>query len=144
MVEYNGMSVEQQLLVPYVGYLTFGIHIAAGLIIGISVIIALIGIFRILLIRNKNKDEIVAGDKNGRLRHAILFENIRMRLARGLLLALDFEVGSDILQTILDPSFTELTILSVVVGIRIVLSWSLSKELSRQSEHLVRPANPNL
>ena len=51
-------------------------------------------------------------------------------------MALDFEVGSDILKTVINPSFTELAILSVIVGIRIVLSWSLSKELSRQSEHL--------
>jgi hypothetical protein len=29
------------------------------------------------------------------------------------------------------PSVTELTILAVVVGIRIVLSWSLSKEINR-------------
>jgi uncharacterized membrane protein len=59
-----------------------------------------------------------------------------MRLARGLLMALDFEVGSDILKTVIDPSFTELATLSVIVGIRIVLSWSISKELSRHSEHL--------
>ena len=36
-------------------------------------------------------------------------ETIRLRLARGLLLALDFEVGSDILKTILVPSANELT-----------------------------------
>jgi uncharacterized membrane protein len=53
-----------------------------------------------------------------------------------MLLALDFEVGSDILKTILVPSITELTILAVVVGIRIVLSWSLSKEIDRHSEDL--------
>ena len=56
------------------------------------------------------------------------------------MLALDFEVGSDILKTIIDPSITELAILSVIVAIRIVLSWSLSKEISRQSEHLGQPA----
>jgi uncharacterized membrane protein len=50
-------------------------------------------------------------------------------LARGLLLALDLAIGSDILKTILIPSFTELIILAVVVGIRIILSWSLSKEI---------------
>ena len=44
-----------------------------------------------------------------------------------MLLALDFEIGSDILKTILIPSVRELTILAVIVGIRIVLSWSLSK-----------------
>lgn len=35
-------------------------------------------------------------------------ETIRVRLGRGLLLALDFEVGSDILKTILVPSVREL------------------------------------
>ena len=63
-------------------------------------------------------------------------ETIRLRLARGMLLALDFEIGSDILKTILVPSTTELTILSVVVGIRIVLSWSLSKEIDRHSSDM--------
>lgn len=135
MVEHDGMPIDQ-LLIPYIDYLTFGIHIAAGLVIGISVIIALIGIFRILLSKNRNENELLVEGKYGRLGRAILFETVRMRLARGLLLALDFEVGGDILKTILDPSFTDLTILSVIVGIRIVLSWSLSQELSRQSEHL--------
>ena len=138
MVEPNGMSLEH-LLIPYIDYLTFGIHIAVGIIIGTSVIIALVGIIRILLLNYRNKNEILVEeeeDKHGGLLHAILFENVRMRLARGLLIALDFEVGSDILKTVLDPSFTELAILSVIVGIRIVLSWSLSKELSRQTEHL--------
>jgi uncharacterized membrane protein len=50
-----------------------------------------------------------------------------------MLLALDFEIGSDILKTILLPSVRELTILAVIVGIRIVLSWSLSKEIERHS-----------
>jgi uncharacterized membrane protein len=42
-------------------------------------------------------------------------------------------VGSDILKTILVPSANELSILAVIVGIRIVLSWSLSKEVNRHS-----------
>ncbi len=60
-------------------------------------------------------------------------ETIRLRRARGLLLALDFEVGSDILKTILVPSVRELTILAVIVGVRIALNWSLSKEIDRHS-----------
>jgi Protein of unknown function (DUF1622) len=52
-------------------------------------------------------------------------------------LALDFEVGSDILKTILVPSANELSILAVVVGIRIVLSWSLSKEIDRHNVDLL-------
>ena len=88
-----GQSLED-LIRPYVGYLTFGIDIAAGIIIGISAISALIAFLKIL--RKPIKEQTV--DK----------ETIRLRLARGMLLALDFEVGSDILKTILVPSVTEL------------------------------------
>jgi uncharacterized membrane protein len=63
-------------------------------------------------------------------------ETIRLRLARGILLALDFEIGSDVLKTVLVPSVTDLTLLSVVVGIRIILSWSLSKEIDRHTEDI--------
>jgi uncharacterized membrane protein len=120
-VQIIGQSL-QDLIRPYVGYLTFGIDIAAGIIIGISAISALIAFLKIL--RKPIKEQ--TADK----------ETIRLRLARGMLLALDFEVGSDILKTILVPSVTELTILAVVVGIRIVLSWSLSKEIDRHSADL--------
>lgn len=58
-------------------------------------------------------------------------------------LALNFEVGSDILKTILVPSVTELKILAVIVGIRIVLSWSLSKEIDRHSIVLDDHINTN-
>lgn len=112
-------QITESLLVPFVNYLTFGIDIAAGLIIGISAILALISFFQIL--RKSTKEQTI--DK----------ETIRLRLARGMLLALDFEVGSDILKTILVPSVRELTILAVIVGIRIALSWSLSKEIDRHS-----------
>jgi uncharacterized membrane protein len=115
-------QITESLLVPYVNYLTLGIDVAAGLIIGISAIIALISFFKIL--RKSTKEQTI--DK----------ETIRLRLARGLLLALDFEVGSDILKTILVPSVRELTILAVIVGIRIALSWSLSKEIDRHSIYL--------
>lgn len=114
-----GQNLET-LIRPYVGYITFAIDVSAGIIIGISAIMALISIFKIL----KEPVEQQTQDK----------ETIRLRLARGMLLALDFEVGSDILKTILVPSITELTILAVVVGIRIVLSWSLSKEIDRHED----------
>ena len=60
------------------------------------------------------------------------------------MLALDFEVGSDILKTILVPAVNELSILAVVVGIRIVLSWSLSKEIDRHNVNLVESSNQQI
>ena len=120
-IQILGSSLDN-LIRTYVEYLTFGIDIAAGIIIGVSAFLGLIAFLKIL--RKPVKEQTI--DK----------ETIRLRLARGMLLALDFEVGSDILKTILVPSITELSILAVVVGIRIVLSWSLSKEVDRHSADL--------
>lgn len=105
------------VLRPYIEILTFGIDVAAGIIIGVSAIIALISFLKILTMPTVKQTH----EK----------ETIRLRLARGMLLALDFEVGSDILKTILVPGINELAILAVIVGIRIGLSWSLSKEIDR-------------
>ena len=107
----------ENILAPYIAVLTFGIDIAAGVVIGISAIIAFISFLRILTkpITEQIREK----------------ETTRLRLARGMLLALDFEVGSDILKIILVPGINELAILAIIVGIRIGLSWSLSREIDR-------------
>ncbi len=122
-VEGSSESLEHFIGVV-IGYITLGIEVAAGIIIGISVIIAFIGYIRTL--SRRQKGDVSKGDV------------IRFRLAGGLLLALDLVVGSDILTTILDPSTEDLIRLSVIVAIRIVLGWSLSKEISGHSEDLLR------
>ena len=50
-------------------------------------------------------------------------------VGNGLILALDLEVGSDIIATILTPSESDLISLVVIVAIRITLSWSLSRDI---------------
>jgi uncharacterized membrane protein len=107
-----------------IGYITTGIDAAAAIIIAISVIIAFVGYFRTVFRRQKGE-----GSKG---------DVVRVRLVGGLLLALDFVVGSDILTTILDPSTEELIRLSVIVAVRIILGWSLSKEITGHSEDLLR------
>lgn len=123
MVEGSSESLEHFVGVV-IEYITLGIEVAAGIIIGISVVIAFIGYIRTL--SRRQKEDVSKGDV------------IRFRLAGGLLLALDLVVGSDILTTILDPSMEDLLRLSVIVAIRIVLGWSLSKEISGHSEDLLR------
>ena len=114
----------EQFLVVIVNYITFGIDIAAGIIIGVSVVIAFIGYMKTL--HRHQKKEVSNGDV------------VRFRLAGGLLLALDLEVGSDILKTLVVPTPNELLILSVIVALRIILGWSLSKEITGHSEDLLR------
>jgi len=123
----------ENVLEPYIQILTFGIDIAAGIVIGVSAIIALISFLKIL--RKSSVEQIHEKEK------------IRLRLARGMLLALDFEVGSDILKIILVPGINEIAILAIIVGIRIGLSWSLSREIERHhksegsnmNQHINRP-----
>lgn len=121
-VEGSSESLEP-FIDQIIGYITTGIDAAAAIIIAISVVIAFIGYFRTLFRRQKGE-----GSKG---------DVIRFRLAGGLLLALDFVVGSDILTTILDPNAEELVRLSVIVAVRIILGWSLSKEISGHSEDLL-------
>jgi uncharacterized membrane protein len=122
-VEGSSESLEP-FIDQIIGYITTGIDAAAAIIIAISVIIAFIGYFRTLFRRQKGE-----GSKG---------DVIRVRLVGGLLLALDFVVGSDILTTILDPNAEELIRLSVIVAVRIILGWSLSKEITGHSEDLLR------
>ncbi len=114
----------EQFLVVIINYITFGIDIAAGIVIGVSVAIAFIGFMKTLY--RHQKKEVSNGDV------------VRFRLAGGLLLALDLEVGSDILKTLVVPTPNELIILSVIVALRIILGWSLSKEITGHSEDLLR------
>ncbi|MGA8843652.1 MAG: DUF1622 domain-containing protein [Nitrososphaeraceae archaeon] len=110
-------EIIERFLDPYLSILILIIDIFAGVVIGISAILAFISYLKI--IRKRTHEQINQQ------------ESIRLRLARGMLFALDFEIGADILKTVLVPSPTDLAILSVVVAIRIILSWSLSKEIER-------------
>ena len=106
----------------FISYLTLAIEIMAAIIIGITITIAFISALKIL--RKPTNERTLAA------------ETVRLGLARSLLLVLDFVVASDILKTILVPSLSELSLLAFIVAIRIALSWSLSKELTRHTEDM--------
>jgi len=52
-------------------------------------------------------------------------------MLRGLLYSLDFLIAVDILKTLIFPSPDQLLSFIVVVVIRILLSWAMSKELEK-------------
>ncbi len=117
------MADTSPLLDLFINYLTLFLDVGAGLIIGISGARSLFSFFTIQ--RQSTKDR------------AIHKETIRISLVSGLLLGLDFEVGSDVLKTILVPSTSELLILAVVVAIRVLLSWSLTRETNSHDAALI-------
>jgi len=120
ILDLNGFIPIEAIRSYYIDLITFGIDILAASVIIISVIMAVISFLKIL--KNPIKDQTM--DK----------ESIRLRLARGILLALDFEIGSDIIKTMQIPGIKELLILGVIVTIQILLSWSLSKEIDRHNK----------
>lgn len=117
-------NAAEVFLEQLIGYTSFALEIIVAIIIIIIVGITLAGLVRIFLSSLKKKEE---GERRPTLVHQLV-----TRMLRGLLIALDFLVAADILKTILVPSANELAILVIIVVIRILLNWSLSKEIEGQ------------
>ncbi|MCM8787547.1 MAG: DUF1622 domain-containing protein [Candidatus Omnitrophica bacterium] len=58
-------------------------------------------------------------------------EFIRIKLGSYLVLALEFFIASDIIKTIITPTWQGLGILGAIVVIRTILSYFLTKDLKR-------------
>ena len=120
MVE-SGEGLAQIFLDRLVEYTVLALEIITTIIIIIIVGITLASLFKITLSKLRNNKE--------KEQRRVYVGQLVSRMLRGLLISLDFLVAADLLRTILDPSVTELTTLAIIVAIRIVLSWSLSKEI---------------
>ena len=120
MVE-SGEVIAQIFLEQLIEYTVIALEIKIAIIIIIIVGITLVNLFKIMVSTLINKEE-------KEKQREYLGQLVR-RMLRGLLISLDFLVAADLLKSILVPSVTELIILAFVVAIRIVLSWSLSKEI---------------
>jgi uncharacterized membrane protein len=59
--------------------------------------------------------------------------NIRLDLARTIILGLEFYIASDVIETTITPDFQSLGILCVLVIIRTILNFSLHKEVKELS-----------
>ena len=98
-------------------YMVIIIEIIVGILVSAIVIISIANLVRLLLSKLR-KDQ-----------RQVYVRNIVARMLRGLLIALDFLIAADLLQTILDPTLEETAVLALIVVLRILLSWSLSKEI---------------
>ena len=119
MVESGG-DIGELLLKQLIDHTVFALESIITIFIIIIVIITLVSFFKIMLSSFKKRDR---EQRSTALHHTVI------RMLRGLLVSLDFLIAADILKTMMVPSTTELGILVVVVVIRILLSWSMSKEI---------------
>ncbi len=63
-------------------------------------------------------------------------EAIRLSLGRSLALALEFQLGADILGTALDPSLQDLLVLAAIALLRTFLNFSLGREIDAEARRI--------
>ena len=105
-----------------VEYIIIIIQIIVGIFVSAIVIIALANLIKLLLSKIRKEQR------------QVYVRELVTRMLRGLLIALDFLIAADLLQTILDPTLEETAVLALIVILRILLSWSLSKEIEMSAK----------
>ena len=100
-------------------YLAGGIEAAAALIIGFAAVEAMLATIRLFITRNAMPAE---------------KEALRVRFGQWLAVALEFEVGADILRTAVAPSWNEIGQLAAIVLLRTGLNYFLQKEIEKAAE----------
>ncbi len=112
----------EQTIVWLVQWLKLGIETTGALLIAIGVVVAIFQLLRQFAARDLAE-----------------FVAIRLILARYLALALEFQLGADILSTAVAPSWEQIGKLGAIAVIRTGLNFFLSMEM--QSERRSRKAN---
>jgi uncharacterized membrane protein len=109
----------EELLKLWTGGLAAAIEGLAACIIAIAALQALAQILRLFLSSER------------RVTQGIQIEAIRLRFGRWLTLALEFELGADILRTAIAPTWSEIGQLAAIATIRTFLNYFLQKEIER-------------
>ncbi len=99
------------------GYVAVGAEIAAGLVIGLGVLVGIFNYLRHFFQPSPNQINST--------------ENIRLRLGRILALGLEFTVASDILRTAVAPTRQDILNLGAIVMLRSLLNYFLEREIGQ-------------
>ena len=124
MVEAS-IDIGKVFLEGLIGNVVYALEIIITIIILAIIVITLFSLLKVTISSLRKRE--------GQARLHI--DEIVSRLLRGLLISLDILVATDILKTILVPSITQLAILIIIVVVRVLLTFSLSKEIERQDRH---------
>ncbi len=111
-------------------WLATGTEGIAGLVIGVAVIEAAI---RTVLLLFSYTAAAQADDSHEAK------EEVRLRLGRWLALALEFELGADILRTAVAPTWSEIGQLAAIAAVRTALNFFLQQEIDKAAARRVTP-----
>ncbi len=104
----------------WTGYVASGVEAAAGIIIAIAAIEATWRALLVFFARPAAPDEAKEG--------------VRLRLARWLAVALEFELAADILRTAIAPSWDEIGKLAAIAALRTLLNYFLQREIEQNAK----------
>ncbi len=107
-------------------YLAAGIEVGAAVIVGFAAGEAIFRAARGLLKRQTSDST----------------EEIRLRLARWLALAIEFELAADIIRTMIAPTWNDIGQLAAIIVIRTALNFFLGRETQGTERRLETPATP--
>lgn len=96
-------------------WLKLGVEAVGAAVIGIGVVVALLQLLPMLLRRRPAN-----------------FTAVRLSLARYLALALEFQLGADVLSTAIAPTWEQIGQLGAIAIIRTLLNFFLSKEMREE------------
>ncbi|GGG55090.1 DUF1622 domain-containing protein [Hymenobacter glacieicola] len=121
-------SLAENWVIEAVQWLKLGVETVGAFIIALGIIVAG-GLFLKALLARQTAD----------------FTAIRLTLARYLALALEFQLGADILSTAIAPSWEQIGKLGAIAVIRTTLNFFLSKEMKDEhrsvaEHHIVKRA----
>lgn len=109
------LKTVEDLIKIGVQWLKLGVETTGALIIGMGTLVAIFQFLRALL-----------------LRQTASFTAIRLILARYLALALEFQLGADILSTAVAPDWSRIGQLGAIAVIRTALNYFLSQEMKEE------------
>ena len=115
LINAPGETSVEPTIVNLVSWLKLFIELTGAAIIAIGVVLAIVQFFRTLS----------AGNSDG-------YTKIRLLLARYLALALEFQLGADILSTAISPSWDQIGKLGAIAIIRTALNYFLSREMEQE------------
>ncbi|XYD09109.1 DUF1622 domain-containing protein [Methylobacterium sp. NMS12] len=104
-------------------WLAVGTEAAAALIIGLATIEAVLSAL-LLFVPSVASRIVGEGPQAAK-------EQVRLKLGRWLAVALEFELGADILRTAVAPTWSEIGQLAAIAAIRTILNYFLQQEIDK-------------
>ncbi|HEX8831525.1 MAG TPA: DUF1622 domain-containing protein [Longimicrobium sp.] len=124
MEQGAAFEVAERTVQASVQWLRLAIETTGALIVAIGIVIALWSFVKAFA-RRHNPAYAAQG-----------YTGVRLTLARYLALALEFQLGADILSTAIAPTWTAIGKLGAIAVIRTALNYFLGKEMRDETQHV--------